>query len=131
MEAKELFAPGLEVVIIRGSDAGPHTAAESPGVRGDVVRQERRTEGSAIFGGGSGMVRFTRASFEIARFEMVSQREGLSPSQDNRADQRPRIVKWHHVRRCGCNGGGKGNERNERFRKVKLEERISQHLTDP
>lgn len=82
----------------------PHAAAESPAVRGDVVRQERRTEGGAGFRGGGGVLCFTRASFEIARFEMVSQKEGLSPSQDNRADQRPRIVKWHHVRRCGCNG---------------------------
>jgi hypothetical protein len=40
MEARELFAPGLEVVIIRGSGTVPHSAAESPAVRGDVVRQE-------------------------------------------------------------------------------------------
>jgi hypothetical protein len=56
MEARELFAPGLEVVIIRDSGAVSHAAAESPAVRGDVVRQERRTEGGAVFRGGSGVV---------------------------------------------------------------------------
>ncbi|KAJ5089181.1 hypothetical protein N7532_007865 [Penicillium argentinense] len=91
MEARELLAPALGAVMIRGSEAVPHAASESPAI-GEIDRRER---------GGVGAIFFVMRNAVVVHASIVRDRapqDGAAENasrwvDDGRADQRPRIVR--------------------------------------